>query len=198
MVAKKRFCGHCGSGSLASDKFCTSCGSELVAVSETSADPAMSPPQIADYLAQPDRIAAPEYFGGMTWMDKKCAFIVPDVPSPKAMSFVESVKNGFRKYAKFRGRASRSEYWYLWSLLPISLLGAGLMEFTGFEVATIGFGLLFWALIIPLIAAGVRRLHDTGHGGAWLLLSLIPFGSIVILVWLCQAGDDVPNRFGLP
>lgn len=62
--------------------------------------------------------------------------------------------------------------------------------------------LFFLATILclaPLPAVGVRRLHDTGHAAAWLLLNLVPFvGGLTILVWLCQEGDTVPNRFGPP
>ena len=52
-------------------------------------------------------------------------------------------------------------------------------------------------IIIPSIAVGVRRLHDTNHSGWWYLLIIIPIiGWIVILIWLCKNSDEGDNRFG--
>ncbi len=52
-------------------------------------------------------------------------------------------------------------------------------------------------VIIPSIAVGVRRLHDTNHSGWWYLLIIIPIiGWIVILIWLCKNSDEEDNRFG--
>ncbi len=53
------------------------------------------------------------------------------------------------------------------------------------------------ALIIPGIAVSVRRLHDTGRSGWFLLLGFIPIvGGILLLVWMCSRGTEGPNRFG--
>jgi uncharacterized membrane protein YhaH (DUF805 family) len=143
----------------------------------------------------------------MNWADNKGAFIVPDVPSPKPMTFAESIKHCFRNYAVFRGRASRSEYWYFQLLYPIIVLLGSLSGLLGSviggqmagDIVGLPFFSLFLAWIIPSLAVGVRRLHDTGHSGAWVWLGLIPIvGAIVILVWTCRAGDKVPNRFGPP
>ena len=52
-------------------------------------------------------------------------------------------------------------------------------------------------VIIPSIAVGVRRLHDTNHSGWWYLLIIIPIiGWIVILIWFCKNSDEEDNRFG--
>ena len=52
-------------------------------------------------------------------------------------------------------------------------------------------------VIIPSIAVGIRRLHDTNHSGWWYLLIIIPIiGWIVILIWLCKNSDEEDNRFG--
>jgi uncharacterized membrane protein YhaH (DUF805 family) len=143
----------------------------------------------------------------MNWADNKGAFIVPDVPSPKPMTFAESIKHCFRNYAVFRGRASRSEFWYFELLFHIFVfLGSIFLGLTAAivggltaDIDDVGFFFLILPWIIPLLAVQVRRLHDTGHSGAWVWLNLIPIvGAIVILVWSCQAGDKVPNRFGPP
>ena len=52
-------------------------------------------------------------------------------------------------------------------------------------------------ILIPAIAVGVRRLHDTNHSGWWYLLIIIPIiGWIFILIWLCKNSDEGNNRFG--
>ena len=58
-------------------------------------------------------------------------------------------------------------------------------------------GIFVLAVIIPHIAVGIRRLHDTDHSGWWLLMFLLPIiGPIVLLVFFCTEGDQGPNRFG--
>jgi hypothetical protein len=53
------------------------------------------------------------------------------------------------------------------------------------------------ALFVPNMALAVRRLHDTGRSGWWLLLMLVPFvGPLVLLYWYVQPSEDGPNHFG--
>ena len=49
---------------------------------------------------------------------------------------------------------------------------------------------------IPMISAGVRRLHDTGKSGFYLLLVFIPFGNLILLIFLIQDSHQAPNRYG--
>ncbi|MFZ4481289.1 MAG: DUF805 domain-containing protein, partial [Rhodoferax sp.] len=96
------------------------------------------------------------------------------------MTFQESIKVCFSKYADFSGRASRSEYW--WFAL-FCLLG-GLAAQAVSEVIGVLFSL---GTLLPIIAAATRRLHDTHRSGWWQLVSLIPIiGWIVIVVFLAQ------------
>ena len=100
------------------------------------------------------------------------------------MTFTDALRNALKNYANFSGRARRSEYWYLvLFLLLISLLGVvpELIPLVG----------LFWlAAMIPLMACAVRRLHDTGRSGMYLLLALLPVaGPIVLLCWYGQDGQ---------
>jgi uncharacterized membrane protein YhaH (DUF805 family) len=118
-----------------------------------------------------------------------------------------------RKYATFVGRARRAEYW-LWVLfvwivemvliVPIQMM-AGPAAMTGDPTAYAGpaaaaygvFGLLMLALLLPSLAVSVRRLHDTGRSGWWLLIAFIPFlGALVLLVFTLLDGTPGPNRFG--
>lgn len=103
------------------------------------------------------------------------------------MTFTESIATCFRKYSIFDGTAVRSEYW--WFALFLLLVGAGLNVVH--EVAAAIFNL---ATLIPSLAAGARRLHDTDRSGWWQLLMFIPvIGWIVLIVFLAQEGK--PNRY---
>lgn len=116
-----------------------------------------------------------------------------------------------KRYAEFTGRSCRKEYWMFYLLIMISyfvlfglmaLIGAGASS--GGDTAVGIFGgiagiiIMFFVLgiLIPSLAVGVRRLHDVDKSGWFYLLALVPFGSIVLLVWFCQRGTEGPNRFG--
>jgi uncharacterized membrane protein YhaH (DUF805 family) len=100
------------------------------------------------------------------------------------------------KYATFSGRARRKEHWYfaLFSTIIVGILGAA-------DVATGGMGLFSGiyslAILIPSLAVGVRRLHDTNRSGWWLLIVLVPLiGVIVLLIFMLQGGTQGENRYG--
>jgi uncharacterized membrane protein YhaH (DUF805 family) len=96
------------------------------------------------------------------------------------MTFQESIKVCFSKYADFSGRASRSEYW--WFFLFVFLVGAACSM-----VSQVLAGLFYLGTLLPSIAAATRRLHDTNRSGWWQLICLIPLiGLVVIIVLLAQ------------
>ena len=114
-----------------------------------------------------------------------------------------------RKYADFQGRARRSEYWLFTLFMVIvsivlyvpMLAFAGDMQTTGEMSPIAGIFMLvlavfFLGTFIPSIAVTVRRLHDTNRSGWWYLISLIPFGSIVLLIFTVLDGTPGTNRFG--
>ena len=107
-----------------------------------------------------------------------------------------------KKYAVFTGRARRSEYWFFILFNVIISLVLGFIDgFLGLGDPEAGVGLLSviygLAVLIPSIAVGVRRLHDTDRSGWWLLISLIPLiGGIVLLVFIVLDGTPGENRFG--
>jgi uncharacterized membrane protein YhaH (DUF805 family) len=107
-----------------------------------------------------------------------------------------------RKYATFSGRAQRAEYWYyvLFYILFSIALGFvdGVMGLYDDE-AGVGLlsGLFYLALLIPSLAVSVRRLHDTGRTGWWLLIGFIPLiGAIVLIVFTVQDSTPGPNQYG--
>jgi uncharacterized membrane protein YhaH (DUF805 family) len=128
------------------------------------------------------------------------------------VSFPEAISTCFRKYAVFRGRASRSEFWWFvlfyYAILFVSALVLAAADPYAFEqsstdaastaLTSIWF-VGFLSLLVPYLAAGVRRLHDTGKSGWWWFVTLIPFvGSIVLIVFLASEGERVWNRYGSP
>ena len=107
-----------------------------------------------------------------------------------------------KKYAIFGGRARRKEYWYffLFSLL-ISIVLSIIDGATGSFDPETGLGLLSGvyslAVLIPTLAVGVRRLHDTNRSGWWLLIGLIPLiGAIVLIVFFVFDSSPVENQYG--
>ena len=99
-----------------------------------------------------------------------------------------------KKYAVFSGRARRKEYWmfFLFNLIIAFVLGfiegiVGIAMESGQSVLATIYQL---AVLIPSIAVGVRRMHDTDHSGWWLLVP------IVNLVFAVREGTRGDNRFG--
>ena len=115
------------------------------------------------------------------------------------MTFTEAVKTCLvEKYATFSGRAPRSEYWYL-TLFGYFL--SLLIFFIGYTFNSpelmMGISLVVCLIFfVPGLAVSVRRLHDTGRSGWWLLLAFIPYiGSIALLIIFCIGSDD-DNKYG--
>ena len=116
------------------------------------------------------------------------------------MNFQQAVQSGFSNYAKFRGHAARSEFWWFQLFIVLGGIVAAVLDLLansnvlgGEPLAT----LFYLATIIPGLAVSVRRLHDTDSSGWWLLLGLIPLiGMIVLIVWWCLKGSRGYNRFG--
>ena len=96
------------------------------------------------------------------------------------MNFAQSVKTCFRKYAVFKGRASRSEYW--WFTLFTTIVGVLL---TNADTLGAFFSL---AVFLPTLSVGVRRLHDSNRSGWWILL---PSAIIIGAVMLVTAGFEI-------
>ncbi len=97
----------------------------------------------------------------------------------------QAIRSVFSQYVGFSGRASRSEYWIWWGFLVVVFVAIGavalLFGSTGYVVAS----LVALVFVLPNLAVTVRRLHDTGRSGFWLLLVLIPLvGVLVLLVFL--------------
>ena len=109
------------------------------------------------------------------------------------------------KYAQFKARAGRSEFWMFY--LVYFIIGAVFSILMNL-VASISFlyyiilvlqVIIILGLLVPTLAVSVRRLHDIGKGGEWIFINLIPLiGSIWFLILLIKEGEKVANRFGNP
>ncbi len=107
-----------------------------------------------------------------------------------------------KNYAVFNGRARRKEYWMFSLFNLIFLIIAIILDnLFGTVINNVGYGLFYFlytiAVLIPSLAVSVRRLHDVGKSGWFLLIVLIPIiGSIWLLVLLVTDGDAEKNKYG--
>lgn len=127
-------------------------------------------------------------------------YVDPVGVDPRHYGFVDSVKRAFSQYAKFDGVASVAEYWWftlfnfivagvLYFLVFVLLIGAaagggdeGAAGASGVAVMLI-LGLYGLAVLLPSLGLTIRRLHDAGYSGFFILLNFVGL-SIVTLV-LC-------------
>lgn len=110
------------------------------------------------------------------------------------MNMEQAVRSVLGKYADFSGRARRSEYWFWYLTVVIAYVVALIIDqVIGVPIVTI---IVALAVIVPTLAVGVRRLHDTDKSGWFILIGLIPFvGAIVLLVFFVM--DSTPdNQYG--
>lgn len=107
-----------------------------------------------------------------------------------------------KKYAVFSGRARRKEYWMFVLFNLIFAIAAMIIDnVLGLAIKDVGYGpfyiLYSLATLIPGLAVSVRRLHDIGKSGWYLLMGLIPcVGGIILLVFMATEGDGGENEFG--
>ncbi len=104
------------------------------------------------------------------------------------ITFFEAIRICLTKYAEFGGRATRPEFW--WFALFVTLVVAALVSVS----ETLGSVFLI-AMLLPLLAAGTRRLRDSGKSGWWQLFLLAPVGGIVILsvLWALPPSNPLPD-----
>lgn len=99
-----------------------------------------------------------------------------------------------KKYAVFSGRARRKEYWmfFLFNLIITFVLGfiEGIVGIALESDQSVLAGIYQLAILIPSIAVGIRRMHDTDRSGWWLLVP------IVNLIFAVGDGTQGDNRFG--
>lgn len=128
------------------------------------------------------------------------------------MGFAKAVCTCYAKMLSFEGRARMAEYWWfaLYQTLALIILFLLLGTLTPWEVSeapldknlasadvtgwVLAVGL--FAIFFPSLALTVRRLHDIDKSGWWYFICLVPFGGIVLFVFMCMPGTPGRNRFG--
>lgn len=127
---------------------------------------------------------------------------LPAHMQPEEKLIVNYFVEAFRKYAMFSGRSRRSEYWYF--VLFNILISAGLWivgalfvaAASGSRAGMFPFDVYALGSFTPALAVGVRRLHDIGKSGWFVLLGFVPIANIVLIVWLAQDSDPGANAYG--
>lgn len=123
------------------------------------------------------------------------------------MDFGTAVKAFWSNYSNFKGRARRSEYWFIQLFLVLTNLAVAAIDLALMDgdvdrfIANGGGGIvrLIWILatIVPALAVLIRRLHDTSRSGWWALIGLLPFaGAIVLLVFTVEDSTKDANTYG--
>ena len=105
------------------------------------------------------------------------------------MSFIEAVKSCFSNYVGFSGRASRSEFWWFMLFYVICAVVGGFLG----DVAG---GIVGLILLLPTLAVQVRRLHDIGKSGWWVLIGLIPLIGQIVLIYFSVQPSGGANEYG--
>jgi uncharacterized membrane protein YhaH (DUF805 family) len=123
------------------------------------------------------------------------------------MSFGTALRAFWSNYRNFKGRARRSEYWFIQFFLVATNLAAAAIDLALMDgdvdrfIANGGGGIvgLIWILatIVPALAVLVRRLHDTDRSGWWALIGFVPvIGTIAILIFTVTDSTQGENRYG--
>ena len=98
------------------------------------------------------------------------------------MKFLEAIGSGFRNYFRFKGTATRSEYWY-WILFIVMVGFVSWVPLAPVDLTVI------WSLVVffPTLSVLVRRLRDAGYRAAWILLPVPGWIGFFIGLWLFLA-----------
>ncbi|WP_233356542.1 DUF805 domain-containing protein [Pseudomonas mangrovi] len=100
-----------------------------------------------------------------------------------------------KKYAVFDGRARRAEYWWFTLFSVIASIVLSIIDGI-LGMPSVLSGIYALAVLLPSIGVAIRRLHDTGRSGWWLLLALVPIAGIVLIVFLALDSQPGENQYG--
>jgi uncharacterized membrane protein YhaH (DUF805 family) len=102
----------------------------------------------------------------------------------------------FKKYIDFSGRARRKEFWMFTLVSIIISVALSIVDMAmGSEIAGLS-SIYLLVAFIPSLAVLVRRLHDTGRSGLWVLLALTGIGYIVLIIFAALEGEKGDNKYG--
>lgn len=99
----------------------------------------------------------------------------------------DAVERGLRQFANFSGTATRFEYGWFLLFVMLVLAVCTIIDERAAQIAAL-------ILLLPLLAAGARRLNAAGQSGWWQLLWFVPFGQIAVLVVMFQDENRHSNQ----
>ena len=103
------------------------------------------------------------------------------------MNFTQSIETCFKKFSVFDGRSRKSEFWWFQLFcLIVQIVGMLIDALLGYAELFVWIGYII--VLLPSLAVGARRLHDSGRSGWWQLLYLTIIGIIVTIggLFLCM------------
>ena len=116
---------------------------------------------------------------------------------------IQAYKNFFKGYADFTGRATRSDFWWVWLMNSILFLPLYIFWFQmalndteetdpilGVAIISV-YMILAIVLFTPSLAVKVRRLRDAGLHWAFIFLHFVPMGGLALLVLLAMPTKEV-------
>jgi len=112
------------------------------------------------------------------------------------------VKTFLRTLAKFNdyeGRATRLEFWvFMVGFLLFQILFLSILPFVknASEALRVLWMMVYALMLVPFFSVSMRRLHDAGRTGAWLILLFIPVGWPVLLIWFIWPSNSGWNEYG--
>lgn len=110
------------------------------------------------------------------------------------MNMLDAIKICFQKYFTFSGRARRAEYW--WFTLFFVIISITLVMIDPTQILA---GIFSLIVLFPTLAVTIRRLHDIGYNGWWVLLNLVPLiGLIWPLYYGLKGSSPESNEYGPP
>lgn len=188
------FCQQCGTQIEEGLAFCTNCGAKQAVASTAPANNevinnAQPQPVMNGQYTQPNtQFNQPVNQQGYAQPNTYAYSNVNTSGSPKKVSFGEAIKLFFVNYVNFTGRSTVSEYWwaFLFNFL-VSLCTAW--------IPVVG-QLISFGLLLPGLALGIRRLHDTGKAWYYMFMGLIPLAGFIILIIQYCKESDADNQWG--
>ncbi len=190
------FCGNCGKQNPDNQNFCMHCGSAIAGVPGGTNNG-----QGQNYANNGVNAA-------------------PPTTTVKSYNLISAYTEMFKKYAQFEGRSRRQEYWlaslanfiimmivYIFMFVTVFDKAADVAAteatesvaeiFSSMGVFIALIGIYALVIFIPSLALGIRRLHDTGRSGWYMLLNLVPYvGSIILIVFFATDSQPGANMYG--
>ena len=101
--------------------------------------------------------------------------------------------NTLKSYSDFASRTGRNDYWMFMLFYVVLSVATGIVySILGILLVNSIYSLV---MLVPLVAATTRRLHDTGRSGLWQLLVFIPVLGLLVLIWFLAQESDGENEF---